>query len=96
MFFLAVFITILLVGMIWFRSFQKNIFVLMNPEDDAEKALAAQNINMPSLFGYVGKSVASIKGLISGLMGNDGELPDMQGIKTENGGVYMLPLSDYK
>ena len=98
MFGLSVFITVLLIGMIWFRSFQKNLYVLMNPKDDFEKALAVENVPMPSLFGYVGKSLAGIKGLISELFG--GQQPENQETRLpgnqEAKKVYILPLSDSK
>src|SRR3989338_4953854 len=98
MFGLSVFITILLVGMIWFRSFQKNLYVLLNPEGDAEKALAVENASVPSLFGFIWQSVGEVKGLVSGFLGDE---VDMDGNlnrerKIESGKVYTLPLSEHK
>jgi len=98
MFGLSVFITVLLVGMVWFRSFQKNLYVMMNPEEDAEKALAVENVSVPSLFGYIWQSAGEVKGLVSGLLGdNKQETRDRQDkIQVENGKVYTLPLSEHK
>lgn len=98
MFYLSVFITILLIGMVWFRSFQKNLYVLMNPEEDAEKALAVENASVPSLFGFIWQSVGEVKGLVSGFLGDevdtDGNLNRER--KIESGKVYTLPLSERK
>lgn len=98
MFGLAVFVTILMIGMIWFRSFQRNIYVLMNPEEDIEKSLAVENVPAPSLFGYIWQTTGNIKGLVSGLF--DGQPTNSNQLKerTEvgSGKVYTLPLSDYK
>jgi len=99
MFGLSVFITVLLIGMIWFRSFQKNLYVLMNPEGDAEKALAVENASVPSLFGFIWQSVGEVKGLVSGLFDSDANVTNEHANdanKEGSGKVYTLPLSDYK
>ena len=98
MFGLAVFITVLAIGMIWFRSFQKNLYVLMNPEGDVEKALAVEKAPVPSLFGYIGNSLADIKGLVSGFLGGDEENIELKGFKSsvKENKVYTLPLSERK
>ena len=99
MFGLAVFITVLAIGMVWFRSFQKNLYVLMNPEEDVEKALAVENAPVPSLFGFIGSSLSDIKGLVSGFVGGEEESVELKGFqssaKKENK-VYTLPLSEHK
>jgi len=100
MFYLSILITVLLIGMIWFRSFQKNLYVLMNPEGDVEKALAVQNTSVPSLFGFIGSSANEIKGLVSDFLGKEEETNDnIQNINKGSGEtdkVYTLPLSEYK
>ena len=99
MFGLAVFITVLLVGMVWFRSFQKNLYSLMNSEEEVEKALAIENAPMPSLFGYMWQAAGDVKGLVSGLFGGEeknNRTSDPEKVKVESGKIYMLPLSDYK
>ena len=111
MFGLAVFITVLLIGMVWFRSFQTNLYVLMNPEEGAEKALARQNFPsenlgglavenapVPSLFGFIWQSAGEIKGLVSNLLNRQPTTDNQRQEKAEveSGNVYTLPLSDYK
>lgn len=101
MFGLSVFITVLLVGVIWFRSFQKNLYVMMNPEEDVEKMLAIENTSVPSLFGFIWQTAGEVKGLVSGLLGIVDQQPttnDQQPekIKIESSKVYTLPLSEYK
>ena len=82
MFGLSVFITILLVGMVWFRSFQRNLYVLMNPEDGMAKALAAENAPVPSLFGYIWQTAGEVKGLVSGLFdGQQASKPASQQVR---------------
>src|SRR3989338_1605595 len=88
MFGLSVFITVLLIGMVWFRSFQKNLYVLMNPEEDVEKMLAVENAPVPSLFGYVGKSFSGIKGLVSDFLSDEKATingQDPEKVKVESG-----------
>jgi len=99
MFYLSVFITILLVGMVWFRSFQTNLYVLMNPEEDAEKALAVENASVPSLFGFIWQTAGEVKGLVSGLFNSDANVANEHANdanKEGSGKVYTLPLSDYR
>lgn len=98
MFYLSVFITILLVGMVWFRSFQTNLYVLMNPEKGAEKALAVENASVPSLFGFIWQTAGEVKGLVSGLLDSQqaSKPASQQADKVESGKVYTLPLSEHK
>ena len=101
MFGLSVFITVLLIGIVWFRSFQKNLYVLMNPESDVEKALAIESIQVPSLFGYIGKSVLEVKGQFLDFINNKGSVDfgnsaNSGHTNNEAGQVYPLPLSDHK
>lgn len=99
MFGLSVFIAVMLVGMVWFRSFQKDIYVLMNPDQDVERIFAVENAPAPSLFGFIWQTAGDIKGLISGLIISDKEVDNIDFEKTkkeESGKVYILPLSEYK
>ncbi|MBI2674325.1 MAG: hypothetical protein HYX22_01105 [Candidatus Yanofskybacteria bacterium] len=111
MFGLSVFVTVLLIGMIWFRSFQKNLYALMNPPEEVDKMLAVENAPTPSLFGFIWQSVGEVKGLVSGLFTNRPPTPvpeqstvrdtatdnqQQEKIELESGKVYTLPLSEYK
>jgi len=99
MFGLAVFITILLIGMVWFRSFQKNLYTLMNPPEEVDKMLAVENAPAPSLFGFIWQAAGEVKGLVSGLFNSDANVTNEHANdanKEGNGKVYTLPLSDYK
>lgn len=99
MFGLSVFIAVMLVGMVWFRSFQKDIYVLMNPDQDVERMFAVDNAPAPSLFGFVWQTAGDIKGLVSGLINGNKEADNIdfeKAKKEESGKVYTLPLSEYK
>ena len=100
MFGLAVFITVLLIGMVWFHSFQRNLYALMNPPEEVDKMLAVGNAPVPSLFGYVWQSVGEVKGLVSGLFTNNQQPTTnnqrQENIEVESGKAYTLPLSEHK
>lgn len=98
MFGLSVFITVLLVGLIWFHSFQRNLFVLLNPEDGLEKALAVENAPVPSLFGFIWQTAGDVKGLVSGLLNGDANVANEHAndANEESNKVYTLPLSEQK
>lgn len=100
MFYLSVFITVLLIGMVWFRSFQKNLYALMNPEEDVKKMLAIENTPVPSLFSFIGQSANEARGLILDFFSKEKAVIDnkqtSESSKTENSKAYILPLSEYK
>ena len=99
MFGLSVFITVLLVGLVWFNSFQKNLYALINPEEDVEKMLAVENAPVPSLLGLIWQTTGEVKGLVSGLFsGKEEKDIELKGFQEPSKGnkVYTLPLSEYK
>lgn len=107
MFGLCVVTTISLVGMVWYNSFEKNLYVLLNPGENADQRYLAENKNVPSLLGDIGKTGQDLKAAfynIFNLTGNDKkDLPTGQaGIIIENtktddsGRVYALPVSEKK
>lgn len=102
MFGLSVFVTVSLVGLVWFRSFQEDIYVLMNPDDGISKSFAVENTPVPSLFGFVKQAAGDIMGLVSGFLDKDNQQPaatnDQQPekVNVESGKIYTLPLSERK
>ncbi len=107
MFGLCVVTTISLVGMVWYNSFQQNLYVLLNPgQDVGQRNLAQRKENEPSMFGgvsQVGKDLKATFYNIFNLTSNDKKgLPDRQAGNMENtkvndsGRVYTLPLSGKK
>ena len=99
MFGLSVFITVLLVGLVWFNSFQRNIYALMNPEEDVEKMLAVENAPVPSLLGLIWQTTGEVKGLVSDLFrGEEDRSVELKGFNdsAKENKVYTLPLSEHK
>ena len=97
MFSLCVIITVSLVGMVWFSSFQKDMYALLNPGEVQQERFLAQE-NQRSLFGNLGKTFGDIGSLLSGFWGS-GSSGDKAGggvEKTEINKVYLLPLSKEK
>ena len=71
----------------------------MNPEGDAEKALAIENTPVPSLFGFIWQTAGDVRGLALELFSDKQQVTSdkrQENIKVESGKVYTLPLSDYK
>ena len=97
---LCVVITISLVGMIWFRSFERNLFTMLNPDEEIQQKYFAQTGN-ESLFANIGKSFNDLKASISNLLNinkdNTGDAtkagPD---VKEQQNRVYIFPLSGGK
>jgi len=98
MFGLCVVTTISLVGMVWYNSFEKNLYVLLNPGETTDQRNFAENKNVPSLFGDIGKTGQDLKATflsIFNLSSNDGKEIIIENTKVNDSGrVYTLPLSE--
>ena len=112
MFGLCVVTTISLVGMVWYNSFEKNLYVLLNPGENADQRYlatanggapskaGAENKNVPSLLGDMGKTGQDLKAAflsIFNLTGNDKKDDVIENMKiNDSGRVYTLPISEPK
>lgn len=73
MFALSVVITVSLIGVVWFNSFQENIYVMLNPDKETEQKFFAggadkfaylydkQKTDLPSLFSSIGQTGKDLK-----------------------------------
>ena len=96
MFGLCVITTISLVGLVWFRSFESTLLVLMNPETITEDGtmLAGEKENEPSLFASIGETFGDIKEAVAGLFTSDKN--ESEEDEMIQGNSYTLPLSGDK
>ena len=105
MFGLCVITTVSLVGAVWFKDLQNDMYALLNPEEVQQERFLAQE-NSDSLFGVLGKTFGDISSIWTGFWGSD---VSIEGMKTEvdpallkKSGVenktvnkvYLLPLSE--
>lgn len=97
MFGLSVITTVSLVGMIWFHSFQKDMYALLNPEEMNTQKFIAQE-NQKSLFGNLSGTFSDLGAALSGILGSDKPAAQKQiGVeKASTDKVYLLPLSERK
>ena len=98
MFGLCVVTTISLVGMVWYNSFQKNLYVLLNPGQNVSQSNLAKQ-SEPSMFGgvsQVGKDLKAAFYNIFNLTGNDKKGNVVNTKVNDPGRVYTLPLSGKK
>ena len=100
MFGLCVVTTISLVGMVWYNSFEKNLFVLLNPEESKDQRFLAETQAIPSLLGNISETGKNLKATflsIFNLSSNDGKEIIIENMKVNDSGrVYMLPISGKK
>ena len=68
MFALSVVTSVSLIGMIWFNSFQKNLYVMLNPEQATDQRLFADNYTYPSLLSSIFQAGKNMKASISNLL----------------------------
>lgn len=97
MFGLSVVTTVSLVGMLWFNSFQNDMYVLLNPEEaNTEKFLAQEN--QESLFGNLAGTFSDLGAALSDVFGSDEPAGQKDPVveKTSADKVYLLPLSEEK
>ena len=99
MFSLCVVTTISLVGMVWFNSFQKNLYVLLNPGEKTDQRFLAESKTTPSLFGSISQTGQDLKAAFYNIF-NLTDSGNKKNIVIENnndsGKVYTLPLSGKK
>lgn len=100
MFGLCVITTMSLAGMVWYNSFEKNLYVLLNPEEVTDQRNLAENNNVPSLLGNMGKTGQDLKAAfynIFNLTSDDKKDNIVDGPKTNvPEKVYVLPISGSK
>ncbi len=96
MFAFSVVITVSLVGLMWFRSFEERLFVMMNPDPaKQEKFFAEREKNAPIFVAVVQNSYSGLKALVSDMFLFDGDREGVKDIKSKIK-TYLLPLPDKK
>lgn len=99
MFALCVVTTVSLVSLIWFRSFQKNLFVLLNPDEEIQEKFFAQieeeNDNA-SLFGLIGRGFSDGFANISSFFKKEKTSGEIKVNNPKSDEIYPLPLSGSK
>lgn len=99
MFGLCVITTISLVGMVWYNSFEKNLYVLLNPGENADQRFLTENKTVPSLFGNISQTGKDLKAAVYSIfdLTNNDKKESIEIKKNINSGkVYMLPISEKK
>ncbi len=105
MFGLSVVTAMSLVGMVWYNSFEKDLYTLLNPGESMEGKFLAENKPVPSLFGNISQTgkdlMAGFYGIFSssdidlinnGKNDNTTDAGDFKGSEK----VYKLPVSEKK
>lgn len=100
MFAFCVIITISMVGLVWFRSFEENLFVLLNTDPEKQANFFAERAkNTPTLFASVQKSYDGLKATLSELLLFDEakkeDANNFESVKSEEK-VYLLPAVEKK
>lgn len=98
MFGLCIITAVSLVGAIWFQSFQRDIFALLNPEEAMEEKFFA-SVEQKTIFENLGEAFKDLGALFGGFLGSREMSEDDlgQGIeKTPEDRVYLLPLSEQR
>lgn len=99
MFGLCAITTISLVGIIWFRSFEEDLFVLLNPEPDKQQQFYAErDKRTPVLYANVTKAFTELRATMYNALGflEDYNSKQVQVEEELNGETYTLPLSGDK
>lgn len=99
MFGFCVVITVSLVGIVWFRSFEEDLFVMLNPEPEKqEKFYAERDQRTPLVYASVTNALGSLRATMYNALGffNDYSSSDMKENQEYTGEVHKLPLSGDK
>ena len=96
MFGLSVITTISLVGLVWFRSFEEDLFVMLNPEQDRqEQFYAEREKRTPTVYANITKAMGDLRASIYDAMGffNDYYSSEIKVEEEYEGEARKLPLS---
>ena len=99
MFALCVVTTISLVGIVWFRSFEEDLFVILNPEaDKQEQFYAERSKRTPTVYANVTKAFGNLTATLYNAFGflEDYSSKAVEVEEEYRGEVYKLPLSGDK
>jgi len=99
MFALSVVTTIALVGMIWFRSFEEDLFVLLNPEQEKQNQFYAERENRtPTIYANITEAIVNVRASIYDAMGflDNYNSKEIEIEEEYQGEVNKLPLSGDK
>ena len=108
MFFFCVIITVSAIGLIWFGSFENNLFTLLNPDEETAKEFYAiapsgpaaeinSGIQSASLFQTIGNSFNDLKASIGNLFNSNQSDNTQKNVELQvNQKVYQLPLAQPK
>src|SRR3989338_2247046 len=101
MFGFSVVSTLSFVGMVWYQSFEKDMYALLNPEEAiAEKFLAQQKDKELSILGNIGQAGRDLKAILFNALdvsnegGENGVLEVVNDSETNR--AHLLPLSEEK
>lgn len=100
MFGLCVVITVSIVGLIWFRSFEENLFVMLNTDPAKQEQFYAERANRtPLVYANVTKALGSLRATMYSAFGFLDDYSSNE-VKVEDeeykGGAKQLPLSGDK
>lgn len=93
MFFLSVVTTLSVVGLVWFNSFQHDLYVLLNPEPSPSRALAQQTEESQSPLAIISRAFQSVRDGLGALLGRNPEM-NMANPPPQTGPAQVFPLSE--
>ncbi len=99
MFGLCVITTVSVVGMIWFRSFEEDLFVLLNPElEKQDQFYAERSKRTPTVYANVTKAFGNLRATLYDAMGffEDYNSKQIDVGEELEGEAHKLPLSGDK
>ena len=99
MFGLCVVITVSLVGMIWFRSFEEDVFVMLNTDKEIRAKFYAERDKNAPLYANLTKAVGELRAVLYNAFGffDDYNSEGVINIESDlEGKTYKLPISEDK
>jgi len=97
MFVLCVVTTLSLVGLVWFRSFEENLFVMMNPEPEKQaKFYAERDKSTPVVYATMTKAIGNLRATLYDSFGFFQDYGSNEVEVDYKGTVRKLPISGDK
>ncbi|OGM96337.1 MAG: hypothetical protein A3B86_04320 [Candidatus Yanofskybacteria bacterium RIFCSPHIGHO2_02_FULL_38_22b] len=99
MFGLCVIITVFFIGMIWFRSFEENVFVMLNTDENIQAKFYAEREKNAPIYANLTKAMGELRAAIYSTLGFIDDYSSKGVINIESdlsGKAYKLPISEDK
>ena len=91
---LSTLLTVLVVGLVWLSSFQRDVYALLNPSPEDQQQFAAQAQQALPLRAAIGTFMSTLRASIYNLLDLEGVKKQIDAPRKESSGIHTLPTAE--